>query len=200
MCFWKIGQIYNRVARVEHVDHARRSAQHCVKALLSAQTSTYIESYFLQLGITFSFFGPCWYFWISLMIFRYDYLPYFYSRVFEYEGSTRKVWWQFFGDNGKILVRNNMTYWPFVLFYLLFPPISSPVSHIVLNFHWTVGETVEIGNFDPKIATFWIESGNGLFYCSSFRIDVCGLSLSLRGDTSIHVCVRINIFYLDYYY
>jgi monodehydroascorbate reductase (NADH) len=84
-------KIYNRISRVEHVDHARRSAQHCVKALLSAQTSTY------------------------------DYLPYFYSRVFEYEGSTRKVWWQFFGDN--------------------------------------VGETVEIGNFDPKIATFWIESG-----------------------------------------
>lgn len=84
-------KIYDRIARVEHVDHARRSAQHCVKALLSAQTNTY------------------------------DYLPYFYSRVFEYEGSPRKVWWQFFGDN--------------------------------------VGETVEIGNFDPKIATFWIDSG-----------------------------------------
>ncbi|XVF51420.1 hypothetical protein PTKIN_Ptkin04bG0184000 [Pterospermum kingtungense] len=84
-------KIYDRIARVEHVDHARRSAQHCVKALLSAQTHTY------------------------------DYLPYFYSRVFEYEGSPRKVWWQFFGDN--------------------------------------VGETVEIGNFDPKIATFWIDSG-----------------------------------------
>lgn len=84
-------KIYSRISRVEHVDHARRSAQHCVKALLSAQTNTY------------------------------DYLPYFYSRVFEYEGSPRKVWWQFFGDN--------------------------------------VGETVEIGNFDPKIATFWIESG-----------------------------------------
>ncbi|KAI9108367.1 hypothetical protein K1719_020558 [Acacia pycnantha] len=84
-------KIYDRIARVEHVDHARRSAHHCVKALLSAQTHTY------------------------------DYLPYFYSRVFEYEGSPRKVWWQFFGDN--------------------------------------VGETVEIGNFDPKIATFWIESG-----------------------------------------
>ncbi|KAJ8768496.1 hypothetical protein K2173_022588 [Erythroxylum novogranatense] len=84
-------KLYNRMARVEHVDHARRSAQHCVKALLSAQTSTY------------------------------DYLPYFYSRVFEYEGSPRKVWWQFFGDN--------------------------------------VGETIEIGNFDPKIATFWIDSG-----------------------------------------
>ncbi|XP_057733701.1 monodehydroascorbate reductase, chloroplastic/mitochondrial-like isoform X1 [Arachis stenosperma] len=84
-------KIYNRTARVEHVDHARRSAQHCVKSLLTAQTHTY------------------------------DYLPYFYSRVFEYEGSPRKVWWQFFGDN--------------------------------------VGETVEIGNFDPKVATFWIESG-----------------------------------------
>ncbi|XP_031131266.1 monodehydroascorbate reductase, chloroplastic/mitochondrial [Ipomoea triloba] len=84
-------KIYNRTARVEHVDHARKSAQHCVKSLLTAHTHTY------------------------------DYLPYFYSRVFEYEGSQRKVWWQFFGDN--------------------------------------VGETVEIGNFDPKIATFWIDSG-----------------------------------------
>ncbi|KAL2902644.1 Monodehydroascorbate reductase chloroplastic/mitochondrial [Bienertia sinuspersici] len=84
-------KMYDRIARVEHVDHARKSAQHCVSALLSARTHTY------------------------------DYLPYFYSRVFEYEGSQRKVWWQFFGDN--------------------------------------VGETVEIGNFDPKIATFWIDSG-----------------------------------------
>ncbi|VFQ68700.1 unnamed protein product [Cuscuta campestris] len=84
-------KIYNRISRVEHVDHARKSAQHCVKALLTAQTDTY------------------------------DYLPYFYSRVFEYEGSPRKLWWQFYGDN--------------------------------------VGETVEVGNFDPKIATFWIDSG-----------------------------------------
>lgn len=36
-------QMYDRIARVEHVDHARRSAQHCVKALLSAQTHTYIQ-------------------------------------------------------------------------------------------------------------------------------------------------------------
>ncbi|KAL7160029.1 hypothetical protein ABFS83_01G067400 [Erythranthe nasuta] len=85
-------KIYDRTTRVEHVDHARRSAQHCVKSLLTAHTDTY------------------------------DYLPYFYSRVFEYEGSPRKVWWQFFGDNG-------------------------------------IGETVEIGNFDPKVATFWIDSG-----------------------------------------
>ncbi|KAJ9706023.1 hypothetical protein PVL29_001540 [Vitis rotundifolia] len=84
-------KMYNRIARVEHVDHARRSAQHCINALLTAKTHLY------------------------------DYLPYFYSRVFEYEGSPRKIWWQFFGDN--------------------------------------VGETVEIGNFDPKIATFWIDSG-----------------------------------------
>lgn len=84
-------KMYDRIARVEHVDHARRSAQHCIKSLLSAQTQ------------------------------NYDYLPYFYSRVFEYEGSSRKVWWQFFGDN--------------------------------------VGEVVEVGNFDPKIATFWLDSG-----------------------------------------
>lgn len=84
-------KMYDRIVRVEHVDHARRSAQHCVKALLSAHTHTY------------------------------DYLPYFYSRVFEYEGSRRKIWWQFFGDN--------------------------------------VGETTEVGNFNPKIATFWIDSG-----------------------------------------
>ncbi|KAK4801447.1 hypothetical protein SAY86_021934 [Trapa natans] len=84
-------QMYDRIARVEHVDHARRSAEHCVKALLSSQTHIY------------------------------DYLPYFYSRVFEYEGSPRKIWWQFFGDN--------------------------------------VGEAIEIGKFDPKIATFWVDSG-----------------------------------------
>ncbi|KAL5995719.1 Monodehydroascorbate reductase, chloroplastic/mitochondrial [Asimina triloba] len=84
-------KIYNRLARVEHVDHARKSAQHCVRALSTAHTDPY------------------------------DYLPYFYSRVFEYEGSPRKVWWQFFGDN--------------------------------------VGETIEVGNFDPKIASFWVESG-----------------------------------------
>ncbi|TYK26715.1 monodehydroascorbate reductase 5 [Cucumis melo var. makuwa] len=77
----QIKQLYDRVAQVEHVDHARRSAQHCVKALLTAQTQT----------------------------------------VFEFEGSPRKIWWQFFGDN--------------------------------------VGETIEIWNFDLKIATFWIDSG-----------------------------------------
>ncbi|KAJ0967038.1 hypothetical protein J5N97_023955 [Dioscorea zingiberensis] len=87
-------KIYDRMARVEHVDHARKSAQHCVRTLLTAHTQPY------------------------------DYLPYFYSRVFEYEGSTRKVWWQFYGDN--------------------------------------VGDTIEVGNFDPKIATFWLDSENRL--------------------------------------
>ncbi|XP_072978098.1 monodehydroascorbate reductase 5, chlorplastic [Typha angustifolia] len=87
-------QMYNRTARVEHVDHARKSAQHCVRALLTAKTQAY------------------------------DYLPYFYSRVFEYEGSARRVWWQFYGDN--------------------------------------VGDTVEVGNFDPKVATFWIDSDSRL--------------------------------------
>lgn len=87
-------KMYDRISRVEHVDHARKSAQHCVKALLTAQTHTY------------------------------DYLPYFYSRVFEYEGSTRKVWWQFYGDN--------------------------------------VGDTIEVGDFNPKIATFWVDSDSRL--------------------------------------
>ncbi|RLN04284.1 uncharacterized protein C2845_PM13G03030 [Panicum miliaceum] len=87
-------KMYDRIARVEHVDHARKSAHHCVETLLTSQTKAY------------------------------DYLPYFYSRVFEYEGSSRKVWWQFYGDN--------------------------------------VGETVEVGNFDPKIATFWIDSDSRL--------------------------------------
>lgn len=84
-------KMYGRTARVEHVDHARKSAQHCVNALLNIRTDPY------------------------------DYLPYFYSRVFEYEGSSRKVWWQFYGDN--------------------------------------VGETIEVGDFGPKYATFWLESG-----------------------------------------
>eukprot|EP00252_Welwitschia_mirabilis_P015506 TRINITY_DN340_c0_g1_i1.p1 TRINITY_DN340_c0_g1~~TRINITY_DN340_c0_g1_i1.p1 ORF type:complete len:523 (+),score=110.07 TRINITY_DN340_c0_g1_i1:123-1691(+) len=62
-------KMYGRKARVEHVDHARKSAQHCVDALLNIRTDPY------------------------------DYVPFFYSRVFEYEGSPRKVWWQFYGDN-----------------------------------------------------------------------------------------------------
>ncbi|KAG1359282.1 hypothetical protein COCNU_08G007280 [Cocos nucifera] len=91
-------KMYDRMARVEHVDHARKSAQHCVRTLLTVHTQPY------------------------------DYLPYFYSRVFEYEGSARKVWWQFYGDN--------------------------------------VGDTIEVGNFDPKIANFWLDSGSTceLFY------------------------------------
>ncbi|EEC82906.1 hypothetical protein OsI_27818 [Oryza sativa Indica Group] len=87
-------KMYDRMTRVEHVDHARKSAHHCVEALLTSHTKPY------------------------------DYLPYFYSRVFEYEGSSRKIWWQFYGDN--------------------------------------VGETIEVGSFEPKIATFWIDSDSRL--------------------------------------
>lgn len=55
--------MYDRIARVEHVDHARRSAQHCVKALLSAQTHTYVRVSFSVLnflghGINMSVFSP----------------------------------------------------------------------------------------------------------------------------------------------
>jgi hypothetical protein len=34
------------------------------------------------------------------------------------------------------------------------------VLGINCDFFCTVGETIEIGDFDPKIATFWIESGS----------------------------------------
>lgn len=39
--------MYDRISRVEHVDHARRSAQHCIKSLLSAQTQKYVTFFFL---------------------------------------------------------------------------------------------------------------------------------------------------------
>lgn len=43
--FFCSGKIYNRMARVEHVDHARKSAQHCVKSLLTAYTEPYACCY-----------------------------------------------------------------------------------------------------------------------------------------------------------
>lgn len=49
----------------------------------------------------------------------------------------------------------------------LFPPkcMEFCLHYIIMSSdslipRFTVGETVEIGNFDPKIATFWIDSGN----------------------------------------
>ncbi|XP_024529636.1 monodehydroascorbate reductase 5, chlorplastic [Selaginella moellendorffii] len=62
-------KMYGRTTRVEHVDHARKSALHCANALLETLTDPY------------------------------DYLPFFYSRVFENSKSSRKLWWQFYGDN-----------------------------------------------------------------------------------------------------
>lgn len=38
----------------------------------------------------------------------------------------------------------------------------STVSNPLNDSYWPVGETVEVGNFDPKIATFWIDSGKSL--------------------------------------
>uniref|UniRef100_A0A7N0UAY2 monodehydroascorbate reductase (NADH) n=1 Tax=Kalanchoe fedtschenkoi TaxID=63787 RepID=A0A7N0UAY2_KALFE len=50
-------KIYNDVRRVEHVDHARKSAEHAVKAIKASEEGNTIE--------------------------EYDYLPYFYSRSFD---------------------------------------------------------------------------------------------------------------------
>jgi monodehydroascorbate reductase (NADH) len=55
--------MYNDVRRLEHVDHARKSAAHAVQAILTGNKVS-----------------------------DYDYLPYFYSRVFTLS-------WQFYGDN-----------------------------------------------------------------------------------------------------
>lgn len=55
--------MYSDIRRLEHVDHARKSAAHAVQAIL-----------------------------LNNKLADYDYLPYFYSRVFTLS-------WQFFGDN-----------------------------------------------------------------------------------------------------
>ncbi|PWA51428.1 monodehydroascorbate reductase 6 [Artemisia annua] len=70
----------------------------------------------------------------------YDYLPFFYPRVFEYEGSSRKVWWHCFRDN--------------------------------------MGEAIPTGNFDPKIATFCLDSGYSNMWMSKFKK---GLAMSPSG-------------------
>lgn len=113
-------KIYDRLARVEHVDHARKSGQHCVASLLGGGSSE-----------------------------PYDYLPYFYSRVFEYPGSDRKVWWQFYGDN--------------------------------------VGESVLVGNFDPKLANFWIDNGKlkGVFLESGSTEEFALLPKLARGQPAV---------------
>jgi len=50
-------KLYGETRRVEHVDHARKSAEHAVKAIIASQGGKTIE--------------------------EYDYLPYFYSRSFD---------------------------------------------------------------------------------------------------------------------
>ncbi|CAH9071706.1 unnamed protein product [Cuscuta epithymum] len=50
-------KLYNELRRVEHVDHARKSAEQAVKAIYASQQGTSIDAY--------------------------DYLPYFYSRAFD---------------------------------------------------------------------------------------------------------------------
>eukprot|EP00898_Chlorokybus_atmophyticus_P005116 jgi/Chlat1/5605/Chrsp369S00414 len=62
-------KVLGTTQRVEHVDHARKSATHAVNALLQSKSDIY------------------------------DYMPFFYSRVFEHPGSDRKIWWQFYGAN-----------------------------------------------------------------------------------------------------
>lgn len=39
-----------------------------------------------------------------------------------------------------------------------------------------VGETIQVGNFDPKIATFWIDSGKMHFVFAAYCLIFCSLS------------------------
>ncbi|WOL02277.1 monodehydroascorbate reductase-like [Canna indica] len=82
-------KLYNEQRRVEHVDHARKSAEQVVKAIKSAEEGASIE--------------------------EYDYLPYFYSRAFDLSwqfygdnvGDT-----VLFGDNDPTSVKPKFgTYW-----------------------------------------------------------------------------------------
>lgn len=59
-------KMYNEMRRVEHVDHARKSAMKAVEGIMGKGKGKVVE--------------------------EYDYLPYFYSRVFDLS-------WQFYGDN-----------------------------------------------------------------------------------------------------
>ncbi|PON36845.1 FAD/NAD-linked reductase [Trema orientale] len=59
-------KMYDEMRRVEHVDHARKSAEQAVKAIKADEYGVSIE--------------------------EYDYLPYFYSRIFDLS-------WKFYGDN-----------------------------------------------------------------------------------------------------
>lgn len=65
-------KLYGDIRRLEHVDHARKSAAHAVQAIMSPEKTH-----------------------------DYDYLPFFYSRVFTLS-------WQFYGDNvGECVVFGN---------------------------------------------------------------------------------------------
>lgn len=64
VAFFPLKMYNNEMRRVEHVDHARQSAKKAVEAIMAQ----------------------------GKVVEQYDYLPYFYSRVFDLS-------WQFYGDN-----------------------------------------------------------------------------------------------------
>ncbi|CAI8602586.1 unnamed protein product [Vicia faba] len=82
-------KLYNDVRRVEHVDHARKSAEQAAKAIIAADVGQSVE--------------------------EYDYLPYFYSRSFDlswqfYGDNVGET--VLFGDNDPASSKPNFgTYW-----------------------------------------------------------------------------------------
>ncbi|KAK6147176.1 hypothetical protein DH2020_018088 [Rehmannia glutinosa] len=90
-------KLFNEIRRVEHVDHARKSAEQAVKNLflvaleqlgdsLEELSCLYLKTN--SRGILQAIFASEQ----GTSIDEYDYLPYFYSRAFDLS-------WQFYGDN-----------------------------------------------------------------------------------------------------
>ncbi|KAK4478723.1 hypothetical protein RD792_014221, partial [Penstemon davidsonii] len=82
-------KLYNEIRRVEHVDHARKSAEQAVKAIFASEQGTPVE--------------------------EYDYLPFFYSRAFDlswqfYGDNVGET--VLFGDNSPTSTTHKFgTYW-----------------------------------------------------------------------------------------
>ncbi|KAK1393560.1 Monodehydroascorbate reductase [Heracleum sosnowskyi] len=89
-------KMYNDIRRVEHVDHARKSAEQAVKfqkvsvnigTFVKVKTNLLLELICATISVYAIFASEQ-----GKTIDEYDYLPFFYSRSFDLS-------WQFYGDN-----------------------------------------------------------------------------------------------------
>lgn len=80
--------------------------------------------------------------------------------------STKGLRGKFGGNFMGITVRQSIILIPIIQLKKEIWP-DHYIEYCCMMFHWlgTVGDTIEVGNFDPKIATFWLDSGNHMFNC-----------------------------------